>query len=159
MTDLTARARAVLDAAPKSGPAYRLAGEHEATHICEDYDVLLGPMFEEFLGEPEDRTWARDGAGVVMRLNEQHEIIRDLLAALDAARAEIAALRDASALPSCDRARRAAEEECERLRGEVERLRALGDRIADYAPHDRRCDPDGCDCYVRRLRTALGAKP
>ncbi len=54
----------------------------------DDFCTLVGPAaFVCRLGEPEDRSWLRDGSEAVARLNEQH---RDL----DRARAEIARLRD-----------------------------------------------------------------
>ena len=54
---------------------------HEATdeerknwNGSEDYELLIGPNgFECFLGEPEDRTWYRDGKKVVAELNRLHE--------------------------------------------------------------------------------------
>ena len=48
--------------------------EREAMGCSTDYDLLLGPDgFRCLLGEPEDRTWSRDAAAVVDRLNLLHE--------------------------------------------------------------------------------------
>lgn len=45
--------------------------------------ILRGPKdFECCLGEPEDRTWYRDGAPAVDRLNAQHDRIAELEAAV-----------------------------------------------------------------------------
>lgn len=45
----------------------------EDPHACEEYSRLVGPNgFECILGEPEDRTWSRDGRDVVERLNRLH---------------------------------------------------------------------------------------
>ena len=64
---------------------YRNLSYEEKTDICgdENYDVLVGPDdFECILGEPEDRTWGRDGKRSVARLNAQHveiERLREVL--------------------------------------------------------------------------------
>jgi hypothetical protein len=56
----------------------------------DDVDVLVGPDgFQCVLGEPEDRSWLRDGRDAVARLNQQHETIATLRRELAEARAEI----------------------------------------------------------------------
>lgn len=52
---------------------------HILTDPEPDFFTLLGPNnFECQLGEPEDKSWARDGYPVLKRLNEQHARILDL---------------------------------------------------------------------------------
>lgn len=54
---------------------YHTATINESAYIDETYSLLLGPCsFECFLGEPEDRTWKRDGKDVVKRLNNLHKL-------------------------------------------------------------------------------------
>ena len=62
------------------GKAYWIATDEEKIGICaEEYDLLLGPKdFECCLTEPEDRSWRRDGAEVIARLNEQDDEIARL---------------------------------------------------------------------------------
>lgn len=64
---------------------YRMATEEEiqAGGLNPDYHHLIGPDgFECFLGEPEDRTWYRDGKAVVDELNRLQAEINRLLEAL-----------------------------------------------------------------------------
>lgn len=50
--------------------------EREKWGGSEDYDLLIGPDgFECFLGEPEDRSWARDGEKVVAELNRLYGLL------------------------------------------------------------------------------------
>ena len=58
--------------------------DYDDDEYAEEYmPVLKGPDgFEAMLGEPEDCSWLRDGAGVVDRLNEQHKEIEALRAQL-----------------------------------------------------------------------------
>ncbi len=56
--------------------AYHIATDKEAEElgIDPDYDLLVGPDgFKCFLGEPEDRTWYRDGSKVVEELNRLYQ--------------------------------------------------------------------------------------
>lgn len=60
---------------------YHIASEEEKAKkdCCEDYDLLVGPNgFECFLGEPEDRTWSRDGYDVVKELNRLYGLVEDV---------------------------------------------------------------------------------
>ena len=53
---------------------YRRATDEEKD-CSEEYDMLIGPNgFSCFLGEPEDRTWYRDGRPVVAELNRLHAL-------------------------------------------------------------------------------------
>ncbi len=58
--------------------------DYDDEEFAEEYrPVLKGPDgFACMLGEPEDSTWTRDGAGAVDRLNNQHEEIERLKARL-----------------------------------------------------------------------------
>jgi len=65
----------------KMKESYRIATVEEkiALGYFHDSELLIGPQdFTCFLGEPEDRTWSRDGEDVVTRLNEQHKEINAL---------------------------------------------------------------------------------
>ena len=68
-----------------SSTQYRsLSYEEKDNRFDEYYDVLIGPDgFECMLGEPEDRTWGRDGKQAVERLNAQHAEIKRLQAIVD----------------------------------------------------------------------------
>ncbi len=55
-----------------------------------DYDRLIGPNFDCFLGEPEDRSWIRDGKDAMDRLNELHNLCETLFQLVENAPIEIA---------------------------------------------------------------------
>ena len=67
---------------------YRRATEEEKENYgsfgCDPcYDLLVGPDgFECLLTEPEDRTWWRDGKGVVKELNRLADRVEELEQAL-----------------------------------------------------------------------------
>lgn len=52
----------------------------KAYHVAtegDEFNVLIGPNgFRCELGEPEDRTWVRDGSDVVDELNRLHELLQ-----------------------------------------------------------------------------------
>ena len=64
---------------------YRRATDEEKAGVCcDDYDLLIGPEgFQCFLGEPEDRTWWRDGKEVVAKLNELLQRLEEIASIIE----------------------------------------------------------------------------
>lgn len=82
LTDLRARAEALLGNPPEGDQGYAAPAEDDE-HDDDWFATIRGAGdFACRLGEPEDRTWCRDGAPVLQRLNDLHRLARDLLAAL-----------------------------------------------------------------------------
>ena len=60
-------------------PYYIPDYDYDPDHYVSPGSILLGPGgFECVLGEPEDRSWYRDGKEAVAKLNEQYDKITEL---------------------------------------------------------------------------------
>lgn len=66
-----------LDAIEDAYKPLPIGESSDSWEIDATYHVLVGPDFSCTLTEPEDRTWCRDGADAVKRMNEQHRRIRE----------------------------------------------------------------------------------
>jgi hypothetical protein len=59
---------------------YVVLTEEDGVDWDRDGKILIGPGdFESWMGEPEDASWVRDGAGAVQRLNKLHDLLRRCL--------------------------------------------------------------------------------